>query len=197
MGRSAICFQCGGPVNRYDFPLRGNICFDCELTYNVYLGRRGLVSWMTKAKNVYRAARGSGHFPLTFNFVFLRDGRFIQCSYCGTFVYYRSITRDHVYPKSKGGLIKTPACIDCNIAKENMKPIEWALYAYNNNLDLATIPIGAEFMQTETEHLGTKKELLQQFVTVLLSYIGSMSVFQTEGRGSIPRSSTNLLEGVD
>lgn len=118
-----------------------------------------------KGKDVYRAALGSGHFPLTFNFPHKRDGRYIQCSLCGVFVYYRSITRDHIYPKSKGGLIKAPACVNCNIAKENMLPIEWALYAYHKGLDLATIPIGAEYMQADVDLLPTKHEMYQVLAT--------------------------------
>lgn len=101
---------------------------------------------MVKAKNVYRAARGSGYFPLTFNFVFLRDGKYIQCAYCGIFIYYRKITRDHIYPKSLGGVLKAPACEKCNIAKESMLPIEWAKYSFRKNIDVATIPIGAEYL---------------------------------------------------
>jgi hypothetical protein len=127
---------------------------------------------MVRQNDAYKAATHSGNFPLTFNFVFLKDGRYIQCSYCGIFVYYRTITRDHVYPKSRGGLIKAPACVDCNVAKENMLPIEWAIYASKYKLDVATIPIGAEFMQSEVELLPKKKELLQQIYFLLLSYIG-------------------------
>lgn len=87
-------------------------------------------------KDWYRAARASGHFPLTFNFVFIRQDRHIQCSYCGTFVPEKQITRDHVWPKSRGGIIKTPSCLDCNIAKEDMLPIEWAVHASNTGIAL-------------------------------------------------------------
>lgn len=113
---------------------------------------------MGRKKDVYRAAKGSGFFPLTFNFVYLEDGCFIQCAYCGLFVNYRHVTRDHVYPKSKGGLIKTPACIHCNDAKEDMLPLEWALYAYKHGLDIATIPIGADYMHTNG--VQTRKDLM-------------------------------------
>lgn len=193
MGRSAICFVCREPVDKLEFPTRGNICFSCELSYNVYLGHQGLVYWMVKKRDVYRAAIGSGHFPLTFNFPFQRDGRYIQCCYCGLFIYHKVITRDHVYPKSKGGMIKAPSCESCNIAKENMLPIEWAVYASKHNIALATIPIGAEYMQSEIEWLPTKQELLQQFADSLVSYIGSMSLFQGERAGSIPATSTNAV----
>lgn len=172
MARSAKCVICLGKVDKYDFPMRGNICYDCELSYNVYTVRKGVVTWMAKSKDVYRAARGSGHFPLTFNFVYLKDGRYIQCSFCGKFVFYRHITRDHVYPKSKGGTMKAPACIDCNVAKENMYPIEWALHAYENNLDLANIPIGAEYFPEELEMwLPARRELYQQIANLLAAVV--------------------------
>jgi hypothetical protein len=48
-------------------------------------------------------------------------------------------------------LLKAPACEGCNIAKENRLPIEWAVYSASKGLDFATIPIGAEYMQTEVE----------------------------------------------
>jgi hypothetical protein len=191
MARVNNCVYCGDPVDRMEFPRRGSICFNCEVWYNVNLNRKGLlVNKVVKKRDVYRAALGSGHFPLTFNFPFKRDGRYIQCSFCGIFVYYRYITRDHVYPKSKGGVIKAPACESCNVAKENMLPIEWALYASNHGLDIATIPIGAEYMQSEVEWLPTKHELLAQFSSSLVSYIGIMSAFQAEQAGSIPVTST-------
>lgn len=124
---------------------------------------------MAKEKDIYRAARGSGYFPLTFNFIFLRDGKYIQCSYCGIFIYHRRITRDHVYPKSRGGFLKAPACERCNIAKENMLPIEWAKYAYRKNLDIALIPIGAEYLYSDTGEFRETLygELVQLFDNLL------------------------------
>lgn len=100
-------------------------------------------------KDWYRAARASGHYPLTFNFIFIRQDKHIQCSYCGTFVHEKKVTRDHVYPKSKGGLIKTPCCLPCNIAKEDMKPIEFAIWFSKMGYDLAVLPIGSEFSLDE------------------------------------------------
>lgn len=93
-------------------------------------------------KDWYRAARASGHFPLTFNFIFIRQDRHIQCSYCGRFIHEKSITRDHVWPKSKGGIIKTPCCLPCNIDKEDMKPIEFAVWHSKTGAALPTLPIG-------------------------------------------------------
>jgi hypothetical protein len=118
-------------------------------------------------KDIFRSSIQSGHFPLTFNFVYRRDGRYIQCCYCGIYVYYRNITRDHVYPKSRGGTHKAPACVGCNIAKENMLPIEWAIHASERGLDFATIPIGAEYMQAYVDLLPTKYEMYQCFVSLL------------------------------
>jgi 5-methylcytosine-specific restriction endonuclease McrA len=92
-------------------------------------------------KDWYRAARASGHYPLTFNFIFIRQDKYVQCSYCGVFIHEKALTRDHVYPKSRGGLIKTPACLSCNIAKEDMSPIEWALYATQEGIAFKAIDI--------------------------------------------------------
>ena len=119
--------------------------------------------------SIYRAARGTGHFPLTFNFVYLRDGRYVQCAFRGKFVYFRNITRDHVYPKSKGGTLKAPACMDCNIAKENMLPIEWARYAYKHNLDIATIPLGSDYLYGELAY--TRNELYQQISNLFAAVV--------------------------
>jgi len=83
---------------------------------------------MSSRKDWYKAARGTGHFPLTFNFIFIRQDKFAQCSYCGRWVHEKKITRDHVWPKSRGGLIKAPSCIECNIAKESKLPIEFAIW---------------------------------------------------------------------
>lgn len=126
-------------------------------------------------KDIFRAAIGSGHFPLTFNFVYRRDGRFIQCYGCGKYVYYRQITRDHVYPKSKGGQLKAPACIDCNIKKENMLPIEWAIYAHKHNLDAATIPLGAEYLQEYVDMLPSKHEMYINFAQLFEQIIAGVA----------------------
>lgn len=41
----------------------------------------------------------------------------------------RDSTRDHVYPKSLGGIITTTACYTCNTKKKNMLPVDWAIAA--------------------------------------------------------------------
>lgn len=126
--------------------------------------------------HVYRIAKHSGNFPLTFNFVHLRDGRHIQCSFCGRFIYYRDITRDHVYPKSKGGTIKAPACEKCNTRKKDMKPIEWAIYAAKHREDMAVLPIGEEYSRLDIEELPHKRVLLGQFASLLDAYINAAVV---------------------
>lgn len=78
-------------------------------------------------KKKLRIKPRSGFYPYEWNFLFnRRDGR-IQCSYCGEFLISRFITRDHVYPKSRGGEVTTPACYECNERKANKLPIVWAL----------------------------------------------------------------------
>jgi hypothetical protein len=44
------------------------------------------------------------------------------------------MTRDHVFPKSLDGTYTTPSCNPCNIAKEDKKPIEWAVFATENDI---------------------------------------------------------------
>lgn len=97
-----------------------------------------------RTRDWYRAARATGRYPLTFNFVLINRDRFVQCSLCGKWILEKEVTRDHIYPKSRGGEIKTPACLPCNQDKEDMLPIDWAIYAAKEGKDLAVIPIGFE-----------------------------------------------------
>jgi hypothetical protein len=123
------------------FPSWGIICFDCEVTYNsAIIVNKGKVSIMGRKKDWLKTARGSGHYPMSFNFVHQISTKFVQCSYCGCDVPDKDVTRDHVYPKSKGGVIKAPCCINCNIVKEDKKPIEWALFAFEMGYDLQCPP---------------------------------------------------------
>lgn len=124
-------------------------------------------------KDWYRAARASGHYPLTFNFIFIRQDKHVQCSYCGKFIHEKKLTRDHVWPKSKGGLIKTPSCLSCNIAKEDMTPIQWAVHSSITGLAFA------DSMYEEDQSV--------------IDVNGSMSVFQTESAGSNPAWHTKEL----
>lgn len=77
----------------------------------------------------------NGFYPYEFNFLFYIKESTTQCSYCGIFLPSKRLTRDHVYPKSLGGVITTPCCRPCNEAKTNKLPIEWAVYAAENELD--------------------------------------------------------------
>jgi hypothetical protein len=70
-----------------------------------------------------------GFFPYSFNFVFGKRGETAQCSYCGRFFLMREMTRDHIWPKSLGGIITTTACYECNTKKKDKKPIEFAIWA--------------------------------------------------------------------
>ncbi len=130
------CHICSSPIAPLTFPMRGNICFECEVVYNhdIATTDKGRII-MGRKKDWLRTARGSGHYPLSFNFVLAKCERFVLCSYCGGPVPEKELTRDHVYPKSKGGIIKAPACEPCNIAKQDMYPIQWALYALEMELD--------------------------------------------------------------
>jgi 5-methylcytosine-specific restriction endonuclease McrA len=83
-----------------------------------------------KRKNSFvNQALKRGFFPYSFNFVFGKRGETAQCSFCGKFLLMREMTRDHVYPKSLGGIITTTACYECNTQKKDVKPIEFAIWA--------------------------------------------------------------------
>ena len=78
-----------------------------------------------EAKKHYALKRG--YFPYNFNFVRGHRGDLAQCSYCGSFLPMKQMTRDHIYPKSLGGIITTTACYSCNVNKKDLKPIEFGL----------------------------------------------------------------------
>lgn len=78
----------------------------------------------------------NGFYPYEFNFLFYIKENTTQCSYCGIFLPSRQLTRDHIYPKSLGGIITTPCCRPCNEAKINMTPIQWAIFSAENELDI-------------------------------------------------------------
>ncbi len=124
--------------------MRGNVCIECEYDYglDITTGPRGTVIMGGRNKDWLSAIRHSGNYPLTFNFVLQRIGHHIQCAYCGRFINEKRITRDHSWPKSKGGIIKVPSCRPCNEAKANMKPIDFGLWWAKEGRDIATIPIG-------------------------------------------------------
>jgi len=64
--------------------------------------------------------------PFTRKNVFIRDGG--KCQYCGKTVTLRSMTYDHVIPKSQKGLTCWQnivcACLKCNTKKNNRSPEE-------------------------------------------------------------------------
>jgi hypothetical protein len=67
--------------------------------------------------------------PLTNSALFARDG--YLCLYCGKLFRARQLTRDHVFPASRGGgNVRTnvaSACRECNHRKSNRTPTEWGI----------------------------------------------------------------------
>lgn len=102
-----------------------------DLVYNPQIGAfinfdiRSILKQKELRKN-YNKRRG--FFPYNFNFVLGFRGDLAQCSYCGKFLSMRDMTRDHVWPKSLGGITTTTSCYPCNTMKKNMKPIEFAIW---------------------------------------------------------------------
>lgn len=107
------------------------LVYDAQLGAWVYLDIYNDAVYYDNKRHRLRYSLRSGFYPYEYNFLFgRRDGQ-IQCSYCGIFFVPRLITRDHVYPKSKGGQFTTPACYPCNETKANTLPIEWAIIMSN------------------------------------------------------------------
>lgn len=50
-----------------------------------------------------------------------------KCWYCGS-ESSGIITKDHFWPKSKGGKLMVYCCSRCNIQKGNKTPLQWARY---------------------------------------------------------------------
>lgn len=86
----------------------------------------------------------------------LAENRF-HCRYCFEPLTFKTVTVDHVQPKSKGGLDRkenlAPCCLSCNRMKGSMtanqymnrikafpkgQPIEWLIKWSNRRLNLAT-----------------------------------------------------------
>lgn len=68
-------------------------------------------------------------YPFDWSFLYKKQTGLFQCTYCGRFIKAKDLTIDHVYPKSLGPFLSTTsACRKCNQKKDNMLPIEWALY---------------------------------------------------------------------
>lgn len=90
-----------------------------------------------KARNKLVYSDKQAFFPMDFSFIHKSQTKLFQCAYCGAFIPEKLLSRDHVYPKSKGGNSTTASCTDCNTIKKDMLPIEWAVYAANMNYDIA------------------------------------------------------------
>lgn len=93
-------------------------------------------NFILRSKQKYGYSTRQAFFPMDFNFLFKIQENQFQCSYCGIFVSGKELTKDHVYPKSKGGGSITTSCDPCNVRKQDMKPIQWALEAYDKGWDL-------------------------------------------------------------
>jgi len=82
--------------------------------------------------------------PLTNRELFLRDAHL--CMYCGGHFHESNLTRDHVYPLSRGGRDKwsnvVTACRSCNSRKGNRQPEE----ARMSLLAVPFIPNWAEYL---------------------------------------------------
>lgn len=102
-----------------------------ELVYDAHLG-----AWVyfdifndifePKKYHPHSKSQRSGFYPYEYNFLFGRRDGLVQCSYCGKFLITKQISRDHIYPKSRGGTMTTPSCYQCNERKANLLPIDWA-----------------------------------------------------------------------
>lgn len=103
-----------------------------ELVFDAHIGAWTYVDFYEEKKKKKEIRKlnfnmRSGFYPYEYNFLYSRRDGVIQCSYCGKFFIKQVITRDHIYPKSLGGELTTPACNPCNETKANKKPIQWAL----------------------------------------------------------------------
>lgn len=111
-----------------------------ELVYDrrfdkwVYLDTRDNTIYVANKKIIANRYLRNGFYPLEFNFFTKQKNNIIQCSYCGYFFPTKVITRDHIYPKSLGGIATTPSCKSCNELKKNLRPIEWAIEASQSGL---------------------------------------------------------------
>lgn len=112
------------------------LIYDYSMDKWVWLDVREDAIYVDNRKKEAPRNISKGFYSMDWNFVLGDRAGLVQCSYCGLFVGSREITRDHVYPKSKGGFSTAPACRPCNEAKTDLRPIEWALYAYKYRMDI-------------------------------------------------------------
>jgi hypothetical protein len=127
-----------------------------ETTISVYGGTSRLTGIQSSIQiNSIIAVNGavfSGHYTnhvphLTNRELFRRDGNL--CMYCGNTYHDRDLTRDHIIPRSQGGVDKwtnvVAACKRCNTAKGGRTPEE-------SNMPLLAIP----FVPNAAEYLALK-----------------------------------------
>ena len=62
---------------------------------------------------------------------FGKSKRFKHCCYCEKQMTLQECTREHLLPKSKGGRIIKPCCLECNQEKADRLPIDWVIYLYD------------------------------------------------------------------
>lgn len=105
----------------------------------VYLDIRNNAIYVDNKKIVANRYIRNGFYPFEFNFFTKQKTGAIQCSYCGHFVPNKRITRDHVYPKSLGGISTTPSCRPCNELKADLRPIEWAIKSSESGIAFGEI----------------------------------------------------------
>lgn len=111
------------------------LVFDAHLGCWVYLEVPDDATYVDKRPLILRKSIKNGFYPYDYNFLFQRREYIISCSYCGRFMSARDITRDHTYPKSRGGLQTTPSCLRCNELKADSLPIAWAI-RYSRVIDV-------------------------------------------------------------
>lgn len=98
--------------------------------------------------------------------ILLRDG--FKCQYCGVMQLPEDLTIDHVYPKSKGGIISwensVAACLPCNNKKSNsldikpkIKPEEPNYWKLLNTVKTIPIKIADERW---IDYLGWNRDLV-------------------------------------
>lgn len=101
------------------------------LHYSVSAGKRKYdrMCYMIRAKafKAYKEKRWNIHDLLEFNVTKIQQNNY--CWYCGTEMEPSKLTKDHVFPRSKGGdndmdnIIMV--CKTCNSSKGNMDLFEW------------------------------------------------------------------------
>lgn len=105
------------------------LVYDDNLDKWVYIDKRDTSIIISNKKIVANRYLRNGFYPQEYSFIFRKRMPHTMCSYCGIFILTKNVTRDHIWPKSKGGSYTTPSCDSCNTLKKDMKPIEWGIEA--------------------------------------------------------------------